>query len=384
MDEDVPGSSQPETLTRRVVEAAEHHDVPIQTILVTVGVVVATGLLLAFLWVVREDLLLFGVAVFVAVLLAGPVNLLTRTGMRRSFATAIVFFTGLLVFCGIAFLFGAPLVSHVDALANDLPNLVKQAEHGQGLVGRLVDRFHLHNWVVQNAPRLHTLAGSLAQPALHFGTAAVVTMVKLVMVIMLSYFLLLDLPTIWGGVLSLLPEHRATRVARVAHEASTGVTGYMAGNMATSIIAGVVVFVSLLLFGVPFALLLAVWVALVDLLPLVGGLLAGIPTVLIAFLHSEAAGIGMLVIFLVYQQVENHVLNPIIMSHTVRMSKVLVLVTVVVAATLGGQIAGSLGTFIGALVGIPVGSAIQVIVREVRHPSGGLSTGVTKPVVVDP
>jgi predicted PurR-regulated permease PerM len=179
--------------------------------------------------------------------------------------------------------------------------------------------------------------------------------------------LLLDLPKIWRGFLGLLPPEHAQRVGRVAHEASTGVTGYVAGNVLTSLIAGLVVFVSLLIFGVPYAGLLALWVALVDLLPVVGALLAGVPTVLLAFLHSNSAFIGVLVIFLVYWQVENHILNPIVMSRTVRMSKIVVLIAVMVGATLGGQIAGVFGTFIGALVGIPVGSATQVIVREIRR-----------------
>ena len=117
----------------------------------------------------------------------------------------------------------------------------------------------------------------------------------------------------------------------------------------------------------PFALLLGVFVALVDLLPLVGGLLAGVPVVIIAAIHSVPAGIVMLIVFLVYQQIENHVLNPVIMSRTVQLNPFWVLIAVLVGATLGGRVAGGLGTFVGALVGIPVGGAIQVIVRELRR-----------------
>ena len=107
--------------------------------------------------------------------------------------------------------------------------------------------------------------------------------------------------------------------------------------------------------------------ALVDLLPLVGGLLAGVPVVIIAAIHSVPAGIIMLVIFLAYQQVENHILNPVIMSKTVRLNPFWVLIAVLVGATLGGKVAGGLGTFVGALIGIPVGGALQVIVRELRR-----------------
>ena len=368
MDDDDTPSGRPETLTARMLEAAEHHEVPLRTIVVTVAVVVAAGLLLALAWVIRTDLILFGVAIFLAALLAGPVGWLERLGMRRSFATAIVFITGLIVFSGVAYLFGEPLVSHLRAFANNLPTLVPQAEHGQGWVGHLINSLHLHNWVVRNAPKLSNVAGSLASPALKFGTAAASTVLKIVLIAMLTYFLLLDLPKIWRGTLSLLPEPRARRVARVVHEASLGVTGYMAGNIATSVVAGLVVFVSMYAFGVPYAGLLGLWAAFVDLLPIVGGALAFIPASLLALIHAPSAGIGVAVICAVYWQVENHVLNPIVMSRTVRMSKLLILMAVVVGATLGGELAGAFGTFVGALIGIPVGSAIQVIVRELRRP----------------
>ncbi len=141
----------------------------------------------------------------------------------------------------------------------------------------------------------------------------------------------------------------------------------MLGNFLTSVIAGVVVRGDPGLLGVPFAFLLGAFVALVDLLPLVGGLLAGVPVVVIAVIHSVPAGIVMLVVFLVYQQVENHVLNPVIMSRTVRLNPFWVLLAVLVGATLGGRSASDLGTFVGALIGIPVGGALQVVVREIRR-----------------
>ena len=121
----------------------------------------------------------------------------------------------------------------------------------------------------------------------------------------------------------------------------------------TSVIAGIISGVTLQILGVPFALLLGVFVALVDLLPLVGGLLAGVPVVVIAAIHSVPAGITMLVIFLVYQQVENHVLNPVIMSRTVQLNPFWVLIAVLVGATLGGRVAGGLGTFVGRPGGHP-------------------------------
>jgi len=153
----------------------------------------------------------------------------------------------------------------------------------------------------------------------------------------------------------------------VVNESIRSVTGYMLGNFLTSLIAGVIVGITLAILGVPFALLLGAFVALVDLLPLVGGLLAGVPVVIIAVIHSVPAGIVMLVVFLTYQQIENHILNPVIMSRTVRLNPFWVLLAVLLGATLGGKVGADLGAFVGALIGIPVGGALQVVVREIRR-----------------
>ena len=131
------------------------------------------------------------------------------------------------------------------------------------------------------------------------------------------------------------------------------VSGYMAGNGVTSLAAGIVVLVTLVAMGVPYALLWALWVALVDFLPMIGGALDGIPVILFAAAHSLAAGIVTLVVFVVYTQVENHVLNPAVMSRTVKVNPLLVLVSILVGASIGSWIGGIFGGFVAALLAIP-------------------------------
>jgi predicted PurR-regulated permease PerM len=213
------------------------------------------------------------------------------------------------------------------------------------------------------------------KPATAFsvGAAAVSTLIAIVTIAILTFFTMLEAPRLWSGFLGMFRPATAARLRRVIDETIRSVTGYMLGNSATSVIAGIIVGVTLAVLGVPFALLLGVFVALVDLLPLVGGLLAGVPVVVIAAIHSVPAGIILLVVFLVYQQIENHLLNPVIMSRTVQLNPFWVLVAVLVGATLGDRIAGGLGAFVGALVGIPFGGAVQVIVRELRRgPDAGV------------
>jgi predicted PurR-regulated permease PerM len=158
---------------------------------------------------------------------------------------------------------------------------------------------------------------------------------------------------------------RAAKVTQVAADVNRAVTGYMLGNLLTSVIAGTVVFVTLFVLGVPFPFLWGLWVALVDFLPMIGGALAGIPTVLFALGHSLTAGIVTAVVFLVYTQIENHVLNPVVMSKTVRINPLLVLIAVLVGASLGSLVSGLFGAFVAALLAIPAAGALQVLVKEI-------------------
>ena len=190
-------------------------------------------------------------------------------------------------------------------------------------------------------------------------------MLELFTIFVLVLLLLLEGPKMRTALLGSMDPERAERYRRIAHEVNRSVTGYMLGNVLTSVIAGVVVFVTLLVTGVPFPYLWALWVALVDFLPMIGGALAGIPTVLFAAAHSLTAGIVTLVVFLIYTQLENHVLNPIVMSRTVRVNPLLVLLSILVGGEIGSWIGGIFGAFVGALLAIPAAGALQVIVREI-------------------
>ena len=139
----------------------------------------------------------------------------------------------------------------------------------------------------------------------------------------------------------------------------------MFGNLAISLIAGAVAYFTLLGLGVPFAGVLGLWVGFADLIPLVGATLGAIPAVVVAFLHSITAGIVMTIVFIVYQQFENHVLQPVVMNRTVQLNQLFVLI----AALAGVEMFG----LVGALLAIPAAGVIQVIVRDLYdHRKGAL------------
>jgi predicted PurR-regulated permease PerM len=345
--------------------------VPLQTIIVTVAVVATTYLAGRLVYKLREVLVIVVLAAFIALVLDPLVLMLQRIGVhRRGWAVAIVTVFAVIVFAGLATAFGYPLANGVTHLVHKLPTYVQQAEHGRGPIGRLVRRYHVQQWVTQNAPKISSFAKGLSKPALSLGKGAFSLVFALVALFMLVLLLLLEAPKLRRGVLGLMRPERAERAAFVAGQVSRSVTGYMAGNFITSVVAGVVVYVTLTLLGVPFALLWALWVALVDFIPMIGGALAGIPTVLFAFTRSLTAGIVTLVVFIVYTQVENHVLNPIVMSRTVRINPLLVLIAILVGANIGSLAGGFFGAFVGTLIAIPVAGSIQVVVRELWHSTG--------------
>jgi predicted PurR-regulated permease PerM len=360
----------PQTRRERLWRAAAARGIPLPAILATVGVVVATYLLALVLYRLRDVLLIMLVAGFIALILNPFVVALQRWKIRRrGFAVTIVTFWGLLVFIGLAVAFGYPLVNGISHLAQQLPTYITQAEHGRGWIGHLAAKYHVQAWVAKNTPKLVSFAQGLAKPALSLGKGAATLVITLFTIFVLILLLLLEGSKMRAGLLGMMTPAHAERYSRIAHEINRSATGYMLGNVTTSVIAGVVVFVDLLVVGVPYPFLWALWVALVDFLPMIGGALAGIPTVLFAAAHSLTAGIVTLIVFLTYTQIENHVLNPVVMSRTVRVNPLLVLVSILVGASIGSWIGGIFGGFVAALLAIPIAGALQVTIREIWQTS---------------
>jgi len=365
-DDGAAGHDPSATRAARLWAAAESRGIPLRTILTAVAVVTAAYLAGKLIYRLRDVLLLIVVAGFVAIILNPAVVALQRWKIpRRGLAVTVVTLWGLLVFIGLALAFGLPLANGFAHLAHSLPSYVNQAEHGKGPIGHLVRKYHVAAWVQHNVPRLLSVGRGLAKPALTLGKGAFSLLLSLATIFVLVVLLLLEGPKLRSGILRAMPPGRAERLSRVAHEVNRSVTGYMLGNGLTSLIAGIVVLVTLLVLGVPFPFLWALWVALVDFLPMIGGALAGIPTVLFAAGHSLTAGLITLVVFLAYTQIENHVLNPVVMSQTVRVNPLLVLVSILVGASIGSWIGGIFGGFVAALIAIPAAGALQVVVREI-------------------
>lgn len=368
------GGADPENVeTRRgmLLRAADVNRVPVRSILFTIAVVAGVYLAGQVLFRLRTILIIGLLSGFIALILNPLVVALQKWKVkRRGYAVGIVTLIAVLVFIGLAIAFGYPLVNGITHFANALPGYISKAQHGKGWLGHLMRRYHVEAWVTKNSAKLTSLAAGLGKPALALGKGAVSVLLTLIGVFAFVVLLLLEAPKMRRSIVTMLAPERAARFSRIGGAVGRAVSGYILGDILTSIIAGVVVFVTLLIFGVPYALLFALWVALVDFLPTIGGALAGIPTVLFAFGHSVVAGIVTAIVFLVYTQVENHVLNPIIMSRTVKINPLLVFVSVMVGAVIGSWLGGLFGGFVAVLLAVPIAGSLQVIVEEYWRSSG--------------
>ncbi len=374
----------------RLFAAAESKGVPLRTILTVDAVVVATYIVYRLVGRLREILLWLLIASFISLILNPAVVWLEHRRLRRTAAVTVVFLLAVLAFAGIVGLFGYPLVNALTHLAERIPEMTRQLRKGHGGLARALQRVHLLSWVQHNAPKLAKYADSLSKPALSLGTnlgrAVFSTIIALLTITFLTLFLLLEAPRIRSGLLGTLRPDRRQVVEETARTVSHSVTAYVLGTFGLSLLFGAVVYVTLLATGVPFALLIGLWVALVAMIPLIGGLIAGVPSVVIALLHSPTSAIIVAVVFVLFQLTENHFLYPLVMSRTVRMNPLWVLLAVLIGANLGGVFGSSLGALTGALVAIPVGGACQVVFGEVwrRSRPGGPIGGEERPVSSPP
>ena len=327
-----------------------------RAILAVIGIVLAVAALLAVVWVSRQVLTWILVAIFLALALNPAVEFFQRRGIaRRGLATAttFVFVIGAVVALGSLFI--PTLVSEVRGFAEALPGYIEDVSAGRGPLGRLAERYDLEQRVREAVNE----GGGAGQILGVSGTAIAVTkgvltfIVAIVTIAFLTFFMLLEGPAWMERFYGLLPERSRDRWRSIGYDIYRTVGGYVTGNLLISVIAGISSTLVLLIMGVPYAVALGVLVAILDLIPLAGATLAAIIVGTVSFIHSIPAGIVVIAFFIVYQQLENHVLQPLVYSRTVQLSPLAILISVLIGAKIAG--------ILGALAAIPVAGTIQVL-----------------------
>ena len=328
---------------------------------VWVVLVVAAGLVV--LYEIRRILVWLLVAGFLAAVLSPAVSILERRGLRRGVAVAAVTIGLVLILGALLYVFVRPLAAQSIEFAQDLPETVDRIQRAP-LVRQALERFNLEQRVDQASPELPQRLIGLSGPLVSAFASAAAFLVALISVVVLAVFLLIYGPQFVDAGLALVGEPaRRERLRRLGGRSLQAVSGWVAGNVVTSIVAGIATTLVLLIAGVPYGVLLGLWVAFADLIPLVGATLGAIPAVIIAFTVSIPVGIAVIIFFVLYQQFENHVLQPAVYGKTIKLNPFLVLLAVLVGVELAG--------FLGALLALPVAGIIQIVVLDVLHERRG-------------
>jgi len=331
--------------------------VPWRTIWATIGSVVLALAAIAMVKSVSKILVWLVIAGFFAIVLTPPVDFLEhRVRVRRSLATGIMILALLGALGGLLYTFITPIVDQSQEFSENFPRHVEEAKAGQGPLGGLVKRYDLDRRIEERRDDFQKALNNLGSNSLDILKGVGNAVAAALTIFVLTILMLLTGPRMMRTGLGALSPPAAERVRHVASDCARAVTGYVAGNLLISVIAGLVTFVFLWAADVPFRTVLALWVAFADLIPLVGATLGAVPAVLVAFLNSTGQGIATVVFFVVYQQFENHVLQVTIMSKTVDLNPLVVLVAVLIGVELSG--------LLGALLAIPVAGIIQVLGRD--------------------
>jgi predicted PurR-regulated permease PerM len=329
-----------------------------RTVLLVVGILVAAAAVLKVLIVSRHILAWVFVALFFAMALNPAVDRLERRlNGHRALATATVMLVTITVLAGLGALFIPTLVHQVTGFADKVPDYLHDLTKGRGRLGFLQSKYHLVDKARDalkhgGARRLFGLTGT----AVGVAKGVITFVVATVTVVFMTFFMLLEGPQWVERFFGLLKPESQPRWRRVGHDIYRTVGGYVTGNLLISVIAGVSTAIVLVIMGVPYAVALGLIVAILDLIPLAGATIAAIIVGLVAFIHSIPAGIVVVVFFIVYQQIENHVLQPIVYGRTVQLSPLVVLISVLIGAELAGVL--------GALGAIPAAGALQVLLVD--------------------
>ncbi|MEA2479912.1 MAG: hypothetical protein QOJ07_1834 [Thermoleophilaceae bacterium] len=327
----------------------------------TVAKVILTAIFvvggLYLLWLIRGVIGQLFISIFLAIALGPSVDFFQRRlRARRGIAILMTYISLLLAIAGIGLLVIPPIVDQTNKFVINVPEYIDQLNHNK-TIRRYDDKYDITPKLKEQARKLPSHFGDAASALQSIAVGLFNAIITVVTVLVMTFFLLLDGKRAFEWGIRELGPARGPRARVIAEEVYRSVGGYVAGNLAISAIAGLSTYVVLILIDVPFAVPLAVLMAFLDLVPLVGASIAGGVIAIVAAIDGFPTELIIWVVFLiVYQQIENNLLQPLIYRRTVALHPLLVIVAILVGAALLG--------IVGALLAIPIAGAIQIVIRD--------------------
>jgi predicted PurR-regulated permease PerM len=353
-----PPEASPRTMAE-MIERAPSREILVRprTLLVIAATVLAVALVV---WVLLEAWQVVSwifIAILFAIALQPAVDFLERRGMPNGAAVTLVSIAALAAVGLLAWAVIPPLVSQTTELIQAIPGAIDDITAGRGPLGFLQTDYGLADRAREFLEgRSSEGVLGVTSPALEVLRGILTAVVATVTIFFMVFFLLREGRRWVNAGVDLLPPASRPRWERVLAGVTRTIRGYVTGNLLISLIAGLVAYVTLFALGVPYALPLALLVALLDLIPLVGATLGTVLAAGVALSEGLFPCLVVVAVFIVYQQIENHLLQPLIYGRTVQLSPLMVLISILLA--------GSIAGVIGALIAIPIAGSLQVVVIE--------------------
>jgi predicted PurR-regulated permease PerM len=327
-----------------------------RAVLKAVLVVLAVAAALFVLYRLHEVLEAVAIAIFIAVALAPGVALLERWRVPRALAILLIYASLLLGGFGLGLVLVPPILDGVETVARDVPVWVEDIRDSEAL-RRYDERYHITDHIKSQSNKLPGFLDDAAGELEVVTVGAFKRLFELITVLVMAFFLLLDGPRWVDAMFRRLPLEHERRARGVADEMGRVVGGYLVGSVGIAALAGLFAFAMMKILGLPFAVPLAVLMAVTALIPLIGSAIGAAPIALVAGLESfPGALIVWVVAFILYQQLESHVLGPYVYKRTLKLHPLLAIVAVLAGASLLG--------ILGALLAIPIAAMIQILIRE--------------------
>ncbi|MGE0881812.1 MAG: AI-2E family transporter [Acidimicrobiia bacterium] len=334
------------------------YDVDIRTSIVIAGSILLMLAVFMLARSTRQTLTWISIGTLLALALNPIVDAISgRARCRRGVAVALVAIAAMTALLGVVFLLGPPAVREAGKFSEDLPRVVQQLNQ-LPIVGERLERADaadkVERWLNDLPARLGTDTSVITQV-----TQSVVSgFLAAFSTILVTLTLLIDGPRLLRGVRRLVPAHRRPEADKIGEVLYRTVGRYFAGSLFVAILNGTGILVLGLILGLPLVPLAAIWAMLTNLIPQIGGFLGGSVFVILGLSQSVTQGVICLVWFLLYQQFENHVLQPMIIGEAVDLSPPVTMM----AALIGGSTAG----VPGALIAVPLLGSAKAIYRAVR------------------
>lgn len=330
-----------------------------RTIFRLLAMIVAFGVVVYMVIALRQPLVWLGISFFFALALEQPVNWLSKKLPKnsRGLAVFIVVAVTLATIIAIVSFVGPPIVKQFKELIVNLPTYYRDFLGNNNPVSNYLRTANLPQTLSLNSEKVTSFATSTSGGVINFFSGIFSSIFAFFTIIVFTFFIVLESPrwheVFWRYQDSAKRAHRKHLYARMQKT----VSGYIGGNLLTSLIAGVVTVIFLSILGNPYAVALGFIVATLDLIPMFGALIAAVISVAVVMVYGGVTpAIVTAIFFVVYQQIENNILQPYVFSKTVNISPLVAGVAAIFGATLAG--------LIGALVAIPIAASLQILVKD--------------------